>query len=384
MAKRILIVEDEVRFLEGLELYLKEAGYEVVKATRGLAGLSKAREMAPDLVILDVMLPDMDGYEICRRLRADPETENLPILMLTAKTQVADKVAGFKSGADDYLTKPVHLAELGVRMEALLKRAKTSLELAARVTGRVIGFLGAKGGVGTTTVAINVGTALSQKEHSVILIDLRPFFGTVSLQLGLTLRSTIADLLDTGPSQVDREEMAMRLVSYRSGLQVLASPREPRKHLEISPLHAKAILRVSKSMANYVLVDLPARPSTASREALMQCDFVALMLAPEPLALACAQGTLTLLDALGIGESRVGIAVVNRTRSATNIPLPKILSFLKSGFLGSIPPDPEACFDAERQGTPIVLTRPKSLIASSFRELADRLSAENIVLKREL
>lgn len=126
MAKRILIIEDEVRFLEGLELYLKKAGYEVLKATEGLEGLRKALEAAPDLVILDIMMPDMNGYEVCRRLRANSETEDLPVLMLTAKTQVGDKVAGFKSGADDYLTKPVHLAELRARVEALLKQAKPS------------------------------------------------------------------------------------------------------------------------------------------------------------------------------------------------------------------------------------------------------------------
>jgi len=126
VAKRILIIEDEVRFLEGLELYLKKAGYEVLKATEGLEGLRKALEAAPDLVILDIMMPDMNGYEVCRRLRANSETEDLPVLMLTAKTQVGDKVAGFKSGADDYLTKPVHLAELRARVEALLKQAKPS------------------------------------------------------------------------------------------------------------------------------------------------------------------------------------------------------------------------------------------------------------------
>jgi pilus assembly protein CpaE len=386
VAKKILIIEDEVRFLEGLELYLKEAGYEVLKATRGSEGLRKAIEMSPDLVILDVMMPDIDGYEVCRRLRADPETEDLPVLMLTAKSQVADKVNGFKSGADDYLTKPVHLAELGARIEALLKRAvkPAAPDVAAPASGRVIGFLGAKGGVGTTTVAINVSVALSQKEHSVLLIDLRPFFGTTSLQLNLTPQHTIADLLDMNPSQVNTEEMTKCLIPYRNGLHILASAREPRKHIYIPPPHTKAILRVSRSMADYVLIDLSPHPSAANREALMHCDFIALVIEPEPLALACAKGTLTWLEVLGILENRVGIVVVNRARSAMNIPIPRVLSFLGRGFLQTFPPDPEACFDAEKQGAPIILTRPQSIVASSMRELADRLSAEDIILKREL
>jgi DNA-binding response OmpR family regulator len=386
VAKTILLIEDEVRFLEGLELYLKEAGYEILKATRGLEGLHKAIEMGPDLVILDIMMPDIDGYEVCRRLRADPETEDLPVLMLTAKSQVADKVTGFKSGADDYMTKPVHLAELGARVEALLKRTvkPAAPDVAAPVSGRVIGFLGAKGGVGTSMVAANVGVALSQKEHSVLLIDLRPFFGTTSLQLNLTPRNTITDLLDLDPSRVNTEEMTKCLIPYRNGLNVLASAREPRKHIHIPPPHVKAILHVSKSMANYVLIDLPPHPSAANREALMHCDFIVLVTEPEPLAVACAKSTLTWLEALGILENRVGIVVVNRTRSAMNIPIPKMLSFLNRGFLGTFPPDPEACFDAEKQGTPIILTRPQSMIASSMRELADHLSAEDIILKKEL
>jgi DNA-binding response OmpR family regulator len=119
---RILVVDDDLNFARALDLYLRKAGYEVVVAPSGSEGLVKVAQDRPDVVILDVMMPDMDGYEMCRRLRSNPETARLPVLMFTARTQVTDKINGFEAGADDYVTKPAHLAEVLARVKALLRR----------------------------------------------------------------------------------------------------------------------------------------------------------------------------------------------------------------------------------------------------------------------
>jgi DNA-binding response OmpR family regulator len=118
---RILVVEDEQSLRETLTYNLKREGYDVLAAEDGLAGLGLARSMQPDLVVLDIMLPGMDGLEVCRILRQEM---NVPILMLTARTEEIDRVVGLEVGADDYVTKPFGMRELLARIRALLRRVR--------------------------------------------------------------------------------------------------------------------------------------------------------------------------------------------------------------------------------------------------------------------
>jgi len=119
---RILIVEDEKKIARFLELELKHEGYEVLTAFDGRSGLETALETDPDLLILDLMLPELSGIEVCRRLR---HTSDLPIIMLTAKDDVSDKVMGLDMGADDYMTKPFAIEELLARIRVALKKRRS-------------------------------------------------------------------------------------------------------------------------------------------------------------------------------------------------------------------------------------------------------------------
>ncbi len=118
----ILVVEDDLKILRGLEINLKFEGYAVLTATEGYEGLRKAEEEPVDLLLLDLMLPGLSGYDICRRVRQ--RKPDLPIIMLTAKGQEIDKVAGLDLGADDYVTKPFGVSELMARVRALLRRCE--------------------------------------------------------------------------------------------------------------------------------------------------------------------------------------------------------------------------------------------------------------------
>jgi two-component system alkaline phosphatase synthesis response regulator PhoP len=121
MAK-LLIIEDERDIVQALEYNLKKEGYSVSKAYDGIQGLKLIKDLSPDLIILDLMLPGVDGLEICRQVKKDPKTENLPVIMLTAKGAEADKVVGLEVGADDYIVKPFSMRELIARVRAVLKR----------------------------------------------------------------------------------------------------------------------------------------------------------------------------------------------------------------------------------------------------------------------
>jgi two-component system, OmpR family, phosphate regulon response regulator PhoB len=126
MTGTILIVEDERDLLESLAYSLQREGYQTRTAGTGREGLESARQdPPPDLVILDLMLPDISGIEVCRRLRADDRTHNLLVLMLTARGEEIDRVVGFEVGADDYVVKPFSVRELALRIRALLRRGRS-------------------------------------------------------------------------------------------------------------------------------------------------------------------------------------------------------------------------------------------------------------------
>jgi DNA-binding response OmpR family regulator len=125
MNNRVLIVDDDPEIMEWLSMDLKMNGFFIDSATDGLSGLKKAQNGNYDLIILDVMMPNMDGFEVCENLRKSAKTKEIPVILLTAKGAIEDKVTGFNSGADDYLVKPFDIQELLVRMRALLRRVES-------------------------------------------------------------------------------------------------------------------------------------------------------------------------------------------------------------------------------------------------------------------
>jgi two-component system alkaline phosphatase synthesis response regulator PhoP len=126
VARTILVIDDEPELVKLLDYNLSKAGYLVLSAKDGESGLAAARKHAPDAIILDVMMPGLDGWEVCKRLRQDPSTSALPLLMLTAKADEGDRVLGLELGADDYVTKPFGVRELLARVKALLRRSEVA------------------------------------------------------------------------------------------------------------------------------------------------------------------------------------------------------------------------------------------------------------------
>ena len=134
MAKKILVIEDDPSTSRLVEYTLRHHGYQVITATNGLEGVKKAHSEVPDLVILDVMLPGMDGFEICRRLRAEPSTAPVSILVFSARAQETDKDTAIKAGADDYLTKPASHAEIIARVERLIAKKSSTIPFQGKVS----------------------------------------------------------------------------------------------------------------------------------------------------------------------------------------------------------------------------------------------------------
>ncbi|MDN5310122.1 MAG: two-component system, OmpR family, alkaline phosphatase synthesis response regulator PhoP [Methanolobus sp.] len=120
--EKILIVDEEIDASTALKVALEAEGYNVIEALDGYEGIRKAKSETPDVILLDIMMPVMDGFEVCRRLKADPVSSHIPVIMLTAKGEVDDKVEGLELGADDYVTKPFNLKELKARIRMVLRR----------------------------------------------------------------------------------------------------------------------------------------------------------------------------------------------------------------------------------------------------------------------
>ncbi|HEY5552568.1 MAG TPA: response regulator [Opitutaceae bacterium] len=128
MKPRILVVDDEADTFEVLAFKLREAGFDPIQAADGRAALAKARSERPALIVLDLMLPELDGLDVCRLLRRDPSTASIPIIMLTAKAAETDRIVGLEIGADDYVTKPFSPRELVLRVKKLLARARGAVD----------------------------------------------------------------------------------------------------------------------------------------------------------------------------------------------------------------------------------------------------------------
>lgn len=132
--KKILVADDEPDVLHLVTTNLKNAGYTVVKAEDGLVALTKARETRPDLIVLDLMLPELSGLEVCKVLKKEPGTAHIPIIMLTAKAEEVDRIVGLELGADDYLTKPFSPRELVLRIKSVMRRGREATETTEQIS----------------------------------------------------------------------------------------------------------------------------------------------------------------------------------------------------------------------------------------------------------
>lgn len=374
MAEKILIVDDDIDSLKLIGLMLQRQGYEISAASAGGQAIAKALAETPDLIILDVMMPDMDGYEVCRRLRADVNTQNIPIIMFTAKTLVDDKVTGFEAGADDYLTKPTHPAELASRVKAVLARS-VAQRRAASDTGMVIGFLGTKGGVGTTTLATNVAAALGQKELT-ILADIRPGQGSLGLSLGLGRSAGMANLLGRAANDITPRMIENELVTHSSGIKLLLSSVRPKEaQLNVNPDIAAAILKNLRTLARTVVVDLGPSLNRFNARLVKEVDQVALVVEPYRVTLNMAREILKELESMGVGRGRTNIILSNRSQSTLQVPWQEAEQILNHEMLAIISPAPELAFQASEAGFPIVLFQPTSIVATQLNKLADEIGA---------
>ena len=378
MGKRILVIEDDPSSARLVGYALEREGYQVEIAVNGVEGLRKAQEEQPDLVILDVMLPGLDGFEVCHRLRADSTTDHVPILMLSAKAQEIDKSTGLKVGADEYLVKPADPAEILANVERLLAE-----ESAATVPARTIAFLGSEGGVGTSTVAVNVAVAVARANKGAIVVDLAPYCGNVPTLLGIEPEHTVAEIFGTSQGTLDRHQVEEILIAHSTGVRVLCRPQSVEGYREFSPPSMVSLVEVFRTMGDYVLLDMSAHSSEADKAVLAKCDFIVVVTGSGRDGLANAGATVTMLEKLGMGRDRLGAVVVDRDGFISELEPSRMAPIVESTIgvplLAIVPNDVKASLESESQGMPVVLADLKRPMAASLMQVADRIMSANLV-----
>jgi pilus assembly protein CpaE len=373
MSEKILVVDDDLDSLKLIGMMLQRQGYEVIAANTGAQAIAKAGHESPDLVILDVMMPDMDGLEVCRRLRANAATRPIPIIMFTAKTLIDDKVAGFEAGADDYLTKPTHPAELSARIKSVLGRGVTR-EKKTPNRGKSIAVIGAKGGIGTTTIALNVAAALTKNGGRPILTDFRLGMGTLGLMLGHEDNCGLANVLALPTGEIRPPAVEKELVSHTSGLRaLLSSTRAKEAQLTYTNEAALNVARSLATLGNPVVFDLGTGYTGVNSRLLGETSRILLLVEPVSATLRAAQELLYVLRSEI--QKRVDVVVVNRSQHKLQVPWHEVEERLNQEILAIVAAAPEAAFQAAEAHNPIVLFQPTAIISSQIIKLAEDVNA---------
>ncbi|MEW5938281.1 MAG: response regulator [Chloroflexota bacterium] len=379
MAEKILIVDDDVDTLRLVGIMLQRQGYQITAATNGQVGLNKALEEQPDLILLDVMMPDMDGYEVTRRLRQNPTTAQTPILMFTAKSQLDDKVAGFEVGVDDYLTKPTHPAELQAHVKALLSRvsggAKEDGKKEKEKRGRVTGVLAARGGLGVSTVALNLSVALfSRTQAQVVLAELIPGKGTLGMDLGMTNQKALVKFLSGSPSEITSDRVKNSLVPHISGIKLLPASDHPSDiHLVNQMAQYTTLVSALSNLARFIVLDLGSGLLPFTQKLLPLCDdFIVVV---EGSSNVIQHTKLLIADLLGLGvKKESAIAVLNnRVRSDTQMTTAAVQEKLGHPIPVTMTPAPELLTQATRMQTAAILCQPEGVTAKQMQKLADQI-----------
>jgi CheY-like chemotaxis protein/MinD-like ATPase involved in chromosome partitioning or flagellar assembly len=382
MAEKILIIDDDVDTLRLVGLMLQRQGYEISAASNGSQGLAKALEERPDLILLDVMMPDMDGYEVARRLRKNPVTVAVPILMFTAKTQLDDKVAGFEVGADDYLTKPTHPTELQAHVRALLARSaqkdKEPSQIATAVHeqhGYVIGVIAARGGLGVSSVASNLAAAIFTRTKSdVILAELTPGQGTLGADFGFSNQNGLTELLQGTMAEITREKVEASLTPHNSGLKLLLASENPRDVTLTSQVQNYEILVTRLStLARFVVLDLGNGLPTFAQKILPMCAEQIIVLEGTPGAIQHTRFLIDNLIELKVDRKTIGVILNNRIRSEAQMPVTQVKDKLGHSIATTLTPAPEAFLQATRMQTPAVISQPTNMTSQQFLKLADTI-----------
>lgn len=397
IAYKILVIDDHPETLNIIQRVLQQQGYITLGARSGFRGLSLAESENPDLVLVDGMMPEMDGWEVCRHLRSNPKLSDIPIIMFTAVDEADKKLAGFDAGADDYLTKPTEPEELIERVKTILEnrtpkataqtqlhkplsqgtgRDKTKAPLAATLAfptqGSVTAVLGARGGAGATTLAINLASSLASSKHSTTLLDLDLVQGHIALYLSQKHQRGLNNVLaqpETQWSQVIQNELS----PYNEHLDLLLTHAElasgpPR----LQPEQIQNLLQPLIKPNHHLIIDCGHQLTPNIEAVLTRSNQIIVCLRPERVALANARHLLEHLHEISPSETVVRAVIFDFTGQMA-IPHEALEKFLNHPLTAILPVSPAEMNQAVNKSIPLVQLNAHAKAALLIRQIAQQL-----------
>jgi len=375
MADVILIIDDDNDRASLTKIILNKAGYQCITAFDGKQGLMMAKSNKPNLILLDLMMPGMNGFDVCIELRKMPETIETPVIFLTAKAETANKIRGLQVGADDYMTVPFENDELLLRVRALLRRAQASpQEMKSSQSGKIIAVFNLRGGAGCTTLAVNLAIGLKQLwNEEVCLVDFSLPIGVANIYLNIRPHNSISGLTDFYPDVIDRELIEKHLTFHESGgIYLLGGVFEPANAEKVSENHVAAILDRMREQFSYVLVDTSHDFSPQTLSIFDKADEILIPIPPDIASLLLTKAALKIFDDLGYIQDKVRL-VVNWTFKEKGLSVEHIQEAFKHK-IGSLIQYDTNISEAISTGIPVILSSQSKKLVTSIEDLSWDLS----------
>jgi DNA-binding response OmpR family regulator len=380
MPGKILLVDDDVDTLRLVGMMLETEGFDIIAAKTGKRAIEIARSESPDLIILDVMMPELDGYAVTSQLRTDQATRAIPILIFTAKTGHDDKMLGLELGADIYLTKPISTRELVSHVNQLLSpQGESEHMIPSPVPEGVFAVMAAKGGMGVSTIALNLGVSIyKQAEQRVIVADLRPGQGSLALELGYDREASNNSLLDLPPARINPQLVEGKLLEHSSGITLLLSSPQLRDAKYTSRIdNLELIANLLPQFAAYTILDLEPGMTVINQKVLPYCSEVVLIVEPSIQSINQTKDLLEELTLLNIKPEHLRLVVFNRIHSALQLSFGEVEQQLNLPITSAFSPNRELINQASLEHTPFIALKPEGLTAQQINQLTTSLITQS-------
>ena len=380
----ILVIDDEKINQKMVANAIGSSGFDLIFADNGRQGFEKAKKDHPDAIISDVKMEDIDGYELTRLLRREVEFAKVPIIILTAQTDLKDKLKSFECGADAYLTKPFNPAELLARLTVLLRRAEIAqpvliedkLETILRENGKFIAIHSLRGGVGCSSLAVNLalGVTLLWRKPT-LLLDLSMMAGQVALMLNSTLKRTWADVAGLPLEEMESGILNSIISTHESGLSFIAAPTFPSEAETISCEILGISIRLLRAEFDYIVADLPHDFDQLTVEALDIADTILLVVSPDMASIRAGSAALDTYEKLNYPPEKIKL-VLNSPFPEHGLSKENIETALSMSSMVTIPYTSVSFVESINTGQPFIYNKPNEPISGLLEDFAFHISKD--------
>jgi pilus assembly protein CpaE len=368
----ILIVDNDSKVRNALSDMLTQQGYMALQSESAEAAYALIMRQLPDLLVMNVALPGMDGYTFCRQLSQNQATRLLPIILQASQGDLADKIAGFKAGANDYVTIPYAPEELLYRIKNLISLIQKPAPAPAQPSalGRITAVFAAKGGVGKTVISSNLAVALRQVSgKKVALMDADFSFGLVGVNLNMSTTHNIMELIQR-IDDLDPELFQSVMVHHISGIHVLLCPFHPEEAELISADHIHKILNLLAEQYDEVVVD--CHGSYRTLQVLELADTVLIIIVPEIGPLMSTSRFMDLVNKLNLPPDKLKL-VLNRSDSKVGLEVIDIEKALKYKINYKLVSGGRDVAISANKGIPLVTSVPNHPLSLGIKQIAEDL-----------